>query len=692
MPRKTEREIGIRLSIKDNELVERALKSVGKDGEAALKRIQASAIPATTQLKALNGAAGLARAGMAGLIAGLTAGGITGLVRTVTGVAESIAETGAEAERAGVSFRVFQELSYVAERNKVSVDALTDGMKELQLRADEFIVTGSGSAAESFKRLGYSAEDLNKKLKDPSALFSEIIGKLGQLDKAAQIRVADELFGGTGGEQFVRLIAQGEQGIADTIDRAHELGKVMSDETLQKAKDLDQAFSDVATTVSTQLQQAVVNATWALFDFLQQFWDVEQRTTASLENRLSEIAAQRAELEAKIVAGEEDMRSFTGAGPSAAMINFDLAQAREQLNTILKEKEEIDRVLAARIPPKPPETSDVPTIPGLDDATKKLEAEAKRLTDSLRTASEAYAAEIERLDGLLAKQLISQEAYNRAVSAAVLERHKAAIAEGDFAQALALVDAAKAKGILSEAKYTAAVEEGALKRLEAENTWQAGVALGLDRIRQQGEEINKTFSDAAVRGVEAFEDKLVEAFTTGKADWSDLARTILTDLIRINTRQNITGPISGFLSNLFNPFAPTGGAPINLLGSAKGNAFSGAPGLSAYSGSVVSRPTVFPFARGVGLMGEAGPEAILPLRRGNDGRLGVSGGGMLVQIIDQRAGGAEIVAERTQDANGREIVRAVVRDEMRTFWRDSSRERADETVGVVRQARTQGRL
>ena len=40
------------------------------------------------------------------------------------------------------------------------------------------------------------------------------------------------------------------------------------------------------------------------------------------------------------------------------------------------------------------------------------------------------------------------------------------------------------------------------------------------------------------------------------------------------------------------------------------------------SGSVVSRPTVFPFARGIGLMGEAGPEAILPLRRGRGGRLG----------------------------------------------------------------------
>ena len=61
----------------------------------------------------------------------------------------------------------------------------------------------------------------------------------------------------------------------------------------------------------------------------------------------------------------------------------------------------------------------------------------------------------------------------------------------------------------------------------------------------------------------------------------------------------------------------------SFAASAKGNVFT-SPGLSVHSGTIVSSPTVFPFAKGIGLMGEAGPEAILPLKRNSQGKLGVS--------------------------------------------------------------------
>ncbi|HHR3671895.1 TPA: phage tail tape measure protein, partial [Salmonella enterica] len=67
-------------------------------------------------------------------------------------------------------------------------------------------------------------------------------------------------------------------------------------------------------------------------------------------------------------------------------------------------------------------------------------------------------------------------------------------------------------------------------------------------------------------------------------------------------------------------------AALSVIPNADGGVYRSA-GLSQYSGSIVNRPTFFAFAKGAGVMGEAGPEAILPLRRGADGKLGVVAAG-----------------------------------------------------------------
>jgi lambda family phage tail tape measure protein len=85
-----------------------------------------------------------------------------------------------------------------------------------------------------------------------------------------------------------------------------------------------------------------------------------------------------------------------------------------------------------------------------------------------------------------------------------------------------------------------------------------------------------------------------------------------------------SGAGTGGGGGLFGWITSAIGGLFGIGGFAKGGAFAQAGEITAFArGGVVSRPTVFPFARGIGLMGEAGPEAILPLRRGPGGRLGV---------------------------------------------------------------------
>lgn len=83
---------------------------------------------------------------------------------------------------------------------------------------------------------------------------------------------------------------------------------------------------------------------------------------------------------------------------------------------------------------------------------------------------------------------------------------------------------------------------------------------------------------------------------------------------------------SGMLGGLFSGIL--GGGKVGSGGgisstAAKGKVFS-PYGIEPFAdGGIVSRPTLFRFARGTGLMGEAGPEGVLPLQRDSQGRLGV---------------------------------------------------------------------
>ncbi|HFN6324065.1 TPA: phage tail tape measure protein, partial [Escherichia coli] len=103
--------------------------------------------------------------------------------------------------------------------------------------------------------------------------------------------------------------------------------------------------------------------------------------------------------------------------------------------------------------------------------------------------------------------------------------------------------------------------------------------------------------------------------TTGKLNFKSFTSSVLSDMAKILAQATMMKSIKGIGSIL--------GFDLSSLSlNANGGIYQSAD-LSRYSGTVVNRPTFFAFAKGAGVMGEAGPEAILPLRRDADGKLGV---------------------------------------------------------------------
>lgn len=193
------------------------------------------------------------------------------------------------------------------------------------------------------------------------------------------------------------------------------------------------------------------------------------------------------------------------------------------------------------------------------------------------------------------------------------------------------------------------------QKLRLQDPWEAakqGFRDYADEAMRSGETVRSAMTD--VMG--SMENSLTEFVTTGKLQFSDLANSIIADLTRIAIRQSIVGPLAQALGGVLGgmmggPAGAAVGSTVSsnftysaIFGNAKGGVYKSSS-LSDHLNTVVDRPTLFPFARGIGLMGEAGAEAIMPLKRLGNGRLGVestgsSGANVTVNIIGdtQKAG------------------------------------------------------
>jgi len=172
-------------------------------------------------------------------------------------------------------------------------------------------------------------------------------------------------------------------------------------------------------------------------------------------------------------------------------------------------------------------------------------------------------------------------------------------------------------------------------------------ALELIQTNQQSiaDTLKNSMSDAfmsMVEGTKSFKDAM-----------KDMARSVIKQLFDVLVVQRLVG---SFNSSTGKGSGLVGGI-MKLFGSADGNVFSGGSHVQAYAnGGVVNGPTLFPMNGGkTGLMGEAGPEAIMPLKRGPDGKLGVAGatgGGntTLVQNIHINGNGDEYIQRKIAEA------------------------------------------
>lgn len=189
---------------------------------------------------------------------GIAAGAAWGTERLVSGVTDLGNEVKNAAERVNVGTTWLQEWQYVGRQFGVQNDALVDGLKELSMRADEFVMTAGGPAAEAFGRLGIGIDELRKTGGRTEAMFDLVREKLAQVENdAARQRIMDEIFGGTGAEQMVEMLAASREEIERMMQAGRDRGAILSEEEIENSREYTRQMGDLRT-VLFSIQASVV--------------------------------------------------------------------------------------------------------------------------------------------------------------------------------------------------------------------------------------------------------------------------------------------------------------------------------------------------------------------------------------------------------------------------------------------------
>lgn len=184
--------------------------------------------------------------------------------------------------------------------------------------------------------------------------------------------------------------------------------------------------------------------------------------------------------------------------------------------------------------------------------------------------------------------------------------------------------------------------------LERLNELQEGGYITADTYGRAVADVRDQFQQAALDATE-FDDAVGSAFTdliTGASSAKEALSDLLGNLAQLaaNSAWNslMEGSTGGWMA-----------AVGSMLGFANGAAFSGGKVIPFANGGVVSGPTMFPMRGATGLMGEAGAEAIMPLTRGSDGKLGVraqgGGGFTYAPVINAPGASAEALEAVRQE-------------------------------------------
>ena len=480
--------------------------------------------------------------GFRGAMVALTAAGGFGLfMKNTIDAADQLSKM---AQKVGVSTESLSTLKYAASISGVELEKLQTGLVRLSRNSMD-VTLGLKTARDGFDALGISVTDTDGAFKKSDNLLKEIADKFARMeDGASKTAIATKLFGRAGAE-LIPMLNLGSAGIEQLEQKARDLGIELSTETGRAAEQFNDDLQELSTHAKglgvslatyilpnlTEITKAMKEAAdesgllkaawvglgglgaWAFTDELDSLPEKIENT----RKKLDELKKKQENLTPSWVQGAQKklgvLGKVFGEAESYKRLSIAIQETESKLNSLEAQQAKEDEARKKRAEQLKEETQQreeatvkaEQSVLRIAEAEKRrvaLQSEIKTLYDSTRTPLEKYNAQLERLNDLLKIGAIDHDLYNRAVNQAQIEFDK------------------------STEKINEHIEE-------------------LEAVEDKYAELKQAIEGWGKESANA----IVDFCLTGKASFSDMIQSMISDMMKMILYQQIMKPLAGAISS-----------------------------------------------------------------------------------------------------------------------------------------------
>ena len=557
------------------------------------------------------------------------------------------------ADATGSSVENLSALEDIAVRTGTSFE--TAGSALVKFNKELTDAKAGSEGAEIFKRLGLDAAEL-RRIDPAEALMATAKALAKFADDGSKARYIQVLFG------------KSVQEAAPFLKDLAEKGTLVATVTTQQAEAAEK-FNKQLYQFQKNSQDAGRSLMTDLLPYMTQYVEMVLRlqkvgwTTVFGQEMSSEVAGLKL---ASVVREIESVTEALKTHPNDGMLIKRLAQLREQYTDLsraaaaandklkatvgvpIEGANPLDKRLASGVMgPGRQSLGDLPGAPKtvvseIEKYTQRLEEAQLAALDLSNTEKLAMDISLGKLPGLTDAQreyleLLAKGLDDLKIKVGVLNSPMSAFRSSEIAAAEDVNRALNDEGLRrwneQRERFNNLLAATPSAKLEEQRKDMVALAAALDagRISEQQfieaaqvrlgtlPETLKSSTDWAYDLGDALSNAAGDALMNFN-NLGEVLANLERQILQIILKQAVINPLAGWITG-------------SLLGmkAANGAAFEGGQVMPFAAGGIVNRPTLFKFANGgsmsTGLMGEAGPEAILPLQRGAGGKLGVRGGG-----------------------------------------------------------------